>query len=182
MQPTAATPFFQHAYVVNDIATAVERWHVLYGAGPFTVTPHHVAEEFGYRGTTQEADVSYAFGYLGELMIQFVEQHDDSPSIWREMFPRGAEGFHHVAILTADIEAAKARYASMGFAPACELRNVGVHAVYFDTRELTGGFTEFHNDPPRIVETFAGWRRAHETWTVGQPIMNVRTVLPSHDG
>ena len=39
-----------------------------------------------YRGTDQEADVSYAFGYLGDVMIQFIVQHDETPSIYRDMY------------------------------------------------------------------------------------------------
>ena len=42
-----------------------------------------------YRGTDHEADVSYAFGYLGDTMIQFIQQHDDTPSIYRDMFAAG---------------------------------------------------------------------------------------------
>jgi hypothetical protein len=37
-----------------------------------------------------------------------------------------------------------------------------VDAAYFDTRELNGAFTEIHGDPPRILQAFAMWRRAHE--------------------
>jgi hypothetical protein len=170
---------FQQAYVVDDIAEAAQRWNRLYGAGPFTVTPHHVAERFTYRGTTQEADVSYAFGYLGETMIQFIEQHDDTPSIYREMYRRGESGFHHVAVLVHDYEAERSRMLELGYELACELHNVGVDACYFDTRADTGGFTELHNDPPRILTAFASWRRAHELWRPGDPVVTVRERPPA---
>ena len=171
-------PIFQQAYFVEDVYVAIDRWHRLYGAGPFTVTPHHTAESFSYRGTPVEADVTYAFGYLGDLMIQFIQQHDDKPSIYREMYEPGTEGFHHVALFVHDYAAERQRWLDLGFELACELSNAGVHAAYFDTRSETGGFTELHNDPPRIVELFGAWRRAHEEWQPGDPVVIVRHETP----
>ena len=88
--------FFQEAYLVNDLDQAIRGWSDLYGAGPFRTVMHHKTDRFHYRGTDQEADVSYAFGYLGDMQIQFIQQHDNTPSIYRDMFAAGEEGFHHV--------------------------------------------------------------------------------------
>jgi hypothetical protein len=105
--------------------------------------------------------VSYAFGYLGDLMIQFIQQHDDQPSIYREMYSAGEEGFHHVGLLVNDWQAASEHLESQGFECACELYADNVNAAYYDTREATGGFTEIHADPPHIIAAFANWHRAH---------------------
>lgn len=167
-------PLFQQAYLVNDLEAACHRWHDLFGAGPFVVTWHHKAERFSYRGTPQEADVSYAFGYLGDQMIQFIQQHDDTPSIYRDMYGPGEEGFHHVATLVNDYAAERQRLLDKGFELACELHNIGVDAAYFDTRAVTGGFTEIHNDPYRILAAFAAWHRAHELHQPGDPVIIAR--------
>jgi len=98
-------PLFQQAYFVNDVEAAARNWSRLFGAGPFVLTRHHKTVTFSYRGTPQEADVSYAFGYLGDMMIQFIAQHDETPSIYREMFANGQEGFHHVGVLVHDFKA-----------------------------------------------------------------------------
>lgn len=158
---------FQVAYFVDDLEASIQRWSDLYGAGPFVVAPHHRTDSFHYRGTPQEADVSYAFGYLGDLMIQFIVQHDETPSIYRDMFARGEEGFHHQAYLVHDFEAEFRRLEEMGFECACRLYADGVDAAYFDTRSVNGAFTEIHGDPPRIVAAFAQWRRAHELYEPG---------------
>ena len=160
-------PLFQHAYLVNDIDEAVGRWSSLFGAGPFAITHHHHCDRFTYRGTAQEADVSYAFGYLGDLMIQFIVQHDETPSIYRDMYAAGQQGFHHVAYLVHDFEAEYQRLVELGFEPACRLYADRVDAAYFDTRAVTGGFTEIHGDPPHILGAFAQWRRAHELFQPG---------------
>lgn len=168
--------FFQEAYLVNDIEQACEKWSELYRAGPFVVTHHHKTDEFMYRETEQEADVSYAFGYLGDLMIQFIQQHDDTPSIYRDMYAKGEEGFHHVGLLVNDYEGEKTRLKELGFVLACELHADRVDACYFDTRSTNGGFTELHDDPPHILSAFAGWRRAHELKRRGDPAIMPRVT------
>jgi hypothetical protein len=152
---------FQVAYLVNDIEESIWKWHKLYCAGPFVIAPHHKTDRFQYRGTKQEADVSYAFGYSGDIMIQFIQQHDETPSIYRDMYKRGEEGFHHSGILVHDWEDECKRMTDMGFVNACELYADNVNAAYFDTRSVNGGFTELHGDPPHILQSFKSWRDAH---------------------
>lgn len=165
---------FQHAYFVSDVNQSISDWNRLFGAGPFVIAPHHRTRSFSYRGTAVEADVSYAFGYLGDLMIQFIQQHDDQPSIYRDMYRDGEEGFHHVAYLVSDFAAERQRLLDLGFELACELFADGVNAAYFDTRAVTGGFTEIHGDPPHIKRIFEGWRRAHAEWRSGDPVISIR--------
>ncbi|MFZ9697229.1 MAG: VOC family protein [Ilumatobacteraceae bacterium] len=169
----APYPLFQQAWLVNDIEKAIKYWHDTFGAGPFSVTEHHKCDEFWYRGSNQEADVSYAFGYLGDTMLQFIVQHDDTPSIYRDMYKSGQEGYHHLAYLVKEDEfqAERQRLIDLGLEPACELFADGVHASYFDTRHINGGFTEIHGDPPRILQVFAQWRRAHEVWRPGDSLI-----------
>jgi len=167
-------PLFQEAYLVNDLEKAIHGWNRLFGAGPFVVTEHHRTDRFDYRGTDHEADVSYAFGYLGDMMIQFIVQHDDTPSIYRDMFAPGEEGFHHVGCLVHDFEAEFERLQRLGFDCATRLFADNVDAAYFDTRSVNGCFTEIHDDPPHILGAFAQWRRAHELLQPGDSPFLVR--------
>jgi Glyoxalase/Bleomycin resistance protein/Dioxygenase superfamily len=171
MRTLGSYPLFQHAYLVNDLEASVAKWNELFGAGPFMFRWHHRTDHFSYRGTPQEADVSYAFGYLGDVMIQFIQQHDDTPSIYREVYAPGEEGFHHVATLIHDYLAERQRFLDLGYELACELQVDGVDAAYFDTRAVTGGFTEIHTDPPRIRASFASWRRDHELFRPDDPLV-----------
>lgn len=178
MNPTTY-PIFQQAYLVNDLEASIRKWNDLYGAGPFVMVPHHKTDKFQYLGTDQEADVSYAFGYLGDMMIQFIQQHDDTPSIYRDMFKAGEEGFHHVGCLVNDFAAARKRLLDAGFENACELWADDVNAAYFDTRSVSGGYTEIHGDPVHILGTFAIWRRAHALLEPGgNPILDMAQAFP----
>ena len=120
------------------------------------------------------AIVRYAFGYLGDMMIQFIAQHDETPSIYRDMYAAGEEGYHHHGLLVHDYEGEKQRIMAMGFELACELHADNVDARYIDTRAWNGGFTEVHADPQHILASFAGWRRAHELRKPGDPNIMAR--------
>jgi len=159
---TTTRRLFQQAYFVCSVDAAAQKWADAFGAGPFYMARHHKTEEFSYRGRDVEADVSYAFGYLGDTMIQFIEQHDEQPSIYRDMFAAGEEGFHHIAYLVSDFDAERQRWLDMGYELATELYADEVNAAYFDTRDINGGFTEIHGDPPHIMGLFAVWKRAHD--------------------
>jgi hypothetical protein len=172
--------FFQEAYFVNSIDEAARRWAQAFGAGPFFAARHHRCPEFSYRGTPQQADVSYAFGYLGDLMIQFIEQHDETPSIYLDLFPGGREGFHHTAFLVHDFAAERSRMIDLGFPLACELWADDVNAAYFDTRALNGGFTEIHGDPGHILAVFALWRRAHQLRDANTPAILEIEDMPGY--
>lgn len=162
-------PIFQYAFFVNDLDKSIEKWSTLFGAGPFFTARHHKTDEFSYRGQDIEADVSYAFSYCGETQVQLIEQHDDKPSIYRDMFEAGKEGFHHIGVLVSDFPAERQRLLDMGFEIGTELFADNVNATYFDTRAWNGAFTEIHADPPHILSAFANWKRAHEKWRPGDP-------------
>lgn len=172
---------FQQAWYVDDIDRAITEWDRVFGAGPFVTSPHHRCDRFDHRGSPDQADVTYAFGYLGDTMIQFITQHDDTPSIYTEMYPdlvaragAGADGpvgtgFHHTGFLVHDFEAEFERLQSLGFECATRLYADRVDAAYFDTRSVTGGYTEIHGDPPHILDAFATWKSAHESRTPDTP-------------
>jgi hypothetical protein len=177
MQLPVDGTLFQEAYFVDDLERAAAAWSTALGAGPFVVSPHHRCDRFDYRGADTEADVSYAFGYLDDVMIQFIVQHDDTPSIYRDMYPQGppqGAGFHHIGILVSDFEAEFDRLSAMGFDCATRLFADGVDAAYFDTRSVTGGFTEIHGDPPHILDAFSSWRSNHAAHQPGNPAIVAR--------
>ena len=169
---------FQHAYLVNDLEEAAEAWARTFGAGPFYATRRHRTDQFMYRGTDEEACVSYAFGFLGDLQIQFIQQHDEKRSIYRDMFRPGEQGFHHIAYLVHDFAAARQRLLDQGFELACELFADEVNAAYFDTRPINGVFTEIHGDPGHILASFAIQKRAHDAWDGTGPALRERVDRP----
>ena len=171
---------FQEAYFVNSVDESAAKWARDFGAGPFFAVRRQGTDEFSYRGTNVEAEVSYAFGYLGSMMIQFIEQHDEQPSIYRDMFARGQEGFHHIAYLVSDFGTERQRLIDTGYDLATELKVDGVNAAYFDTRATNQVFTEIHGDPPHMLGLFWNWRRLHEQRKAGDPGMIEIQDMPTY--
>jgi hypothetical protein len=168
---------FQEAYFVNSVEEAARKWAKDFGAGPFFSVHNQGTEEFTYRGTDIEAEVNYAFGYLGNMMIQFIDQNNDTPSIYRDMFARGDEGFHHFGYIVSDYAAERQRLLDAGYDLATELKVDGVNAAYFDTRETNGAFTEIHGDPPHMLGLFWNWQRLHEARKDGDPaVIDIRKM------
>ena len=171
---------FQEAYFVNSVDEAAARWARDLDAGPFFTVRRQGTDFFSYRGSPIEAEVSYAFGYLGDMMIQFIEQHDERPSIYRDMFARGEEGFHHFGYLVSDFAAERDRMIAAGYDLATELAVDNVNAAYFDTRALNGAFTEIHGDPPHMLGLFEVWRRLHETRREELPAVMEIADMPTY--
>ena len=175
-------PIFQYAWVVNDLDAAAHRWINAFGAGPFFTARHHKAEGYyRYRGDPKECDLSYAFGYCGPVQIQLIQLHDDTPSIFHEMFPRSQEGFHHVAILGHDFAADRDHLLKQGLELANEMWS-GADVCYFDARKQFGMFVEIHGTSPAVLALFKGWREAHEGWDgVTAPVRGAHE-LPKQKG
>ena len=171
----ARHPIFQYGYFVENLRDGAQHWAKMFDAGPFFISAHHRADRFDYRGTTVEADVSYAFGYAGECQIQLIEQHDDQPSIYRDMYQPGSFGLHHVAVLVRDYYGEKQRLLDQACDLACELDANDIHACYFDTRSTIGCFTELHSHTDRIVATFDRWKHAHHDWDGHGEALRVHT-------
>ena len=161
-------PIFQYAYFVNDIDTSCMKWINLFGAGPFFRVFHHTVHNdprghFSYRGDSTESDVSYAFAYCGPVQIQLIQQHDDKPSIYTEMYKKGEEGFHHVGILSAEFERDRDDFKARGLDLAVEMWAVA-DVVYFNAIKQIGCFVEIHGDNEDIRGVFKRWKEAHDTW------------------
>ncbi|MBT5201959.1 MAG: methylmalonyl-CoA epimerase, partial [Gammaproteobacteria bacterium] len=70
--------------------------------------------------------MSYAFGYAGACQIQLIQQHDDKQSIYRDMYPDGSFGMHHIAMLVEDYAKQRQYLLDQGLEKSCELYADGV--------------------------------------------------------
>ena len=165
MPPLLRYPVLQHAYFVSNLEDAARRWVDVMGAGPFFVTRDHHGEGHTYRGEPFDTPLHYAFGQSGPTHVQLIQQDDESPSIYRDMFKPGEEGFHHIAVLVpeADLPHEMERFEKAGFPVASTLWAIA-DVAYVDCREALGCFVEMHGDNPGIRAVFDRFRTAHEEW------------------
>jgi hypothetical protein len=130
----------QIAYTVADIQAAMRQYSELLRVGPWFLVGPFVPPKGVYRGATTTMRVSLGLAYVGETMIELIEQHDELPSVYREILKaRGAHGFHHWAIGARDFEKSVARYRPRLRRGILRYAPMGFRVVYFDTaRDLPG--------------------------------------------
>jgi len=155
----------QQAYHVADIDAAIARWHELLGIGPFLVRRHIQLEQVRYRGAASTLDISAAHAQAGDVQIELVQQHCDSPSAFRDMFSPEDEGLHHVALFPDDYETMVAHYNHLGHSTATELiTGEGRGAAFIDTRAVLGHMVEIYRPNDSLVRFYEQIEEASLNW------------------
>jgi len=154
----------QLAWVVNDLEEAAHRFHRIYGCGPFLMNRHIKLGDPCYRGTPVRTNFSTALAQAGDVQIELIVQHDDTPSVYRDLHAAGAEGFHHIAVIVPDVAQEVERYQTLGFAAAFTGRFGSAEFAYVDTSPAIGHMTEILPDNAMLRGFFASVRQAAEEW------------------
>jgi len=161
----------QNAYVVNDVFTAAERMIELLGAGPFFVFEHIPLSECLYRGRDSVLDHTSAYGQCGNVMMELVQQNNEGPSAFRDMYAPGEEGLHHVAAFSDDFDDELARYEKLGFIAAnVATTTTGTRFAYVDTSSVLGHMMEFYQDDPGVRDFYAMVAGAADNWDGADPV------------
>ena len=152
----------QNAYVVANLERACDRFHRLFGLGPFVGGGEGVLADHVYRG--EPADpirIRGVFVQSGTLNIELIELVSDAPSAFHDMFgeDRG-EGLHHSAVFAADYDGARQRFVEQGYPVASEFSFAGRRICYVDTRLVFGHMIEIYPDLPLIRAMYAQARDA----------------------
>lgn len=167
---TESNKVVQIAYVVDDLDVSMGHWLQTGKTGPFFVNRHIAVEDFVYRGTKGFAhDISVGMAQAGEVMIELIQQHNPEPSAYRDVFPDGGNGFHHLYSF-ADFDSEMERLKAAGHAVAHSGRLGNIRFAYVDTREALGGMTECCDDVPELRALYATVAGAAENWDGSDPI------------
>lgn len=99
-------PIRQVAYIVEDVDASMLAWKAQLGVVPFVVIRHcNPFVEMTYRGTRcDHIDISIALSMIGNVQLEFIQQHCDTPSIYREARERHITSVHHYAFYTSDFQ------------------------------------------------------------------------------
>jgi len=144
--PTGEYSFFQIAWIVPDIVAACRKWVEVYGAGPFKVLPPR-ASKVNYRGRETELELQIAVTQVGPVQIELIQQTAEAESVYRDIFPEGSGGLHHMCTMSHDYAATRRHYEALGY--ECVAEVTGALTVgYFDTYHDFGFITEVvaHNE------------------------------------
>lgn len=157
----------QMAWVVDSLEDSAEKLSRSMQCGPFLMLRHIQLDDPHHRLRRQRTDFSLCLAQAGDVQIELVEQHDDTPSVYRDVFPKGPPGgmaFHHVAVIVPDVFAETARYNALGFPTASSGRFGAIDFTYVDTTAAGGFMVEVLPDMPDMHAFFARVRKAAEEW------------------
>jgi hypothetical protein len=160
---------FQVGFVVNDLLASAARWARVFGVGPFHVLPRR-SVACTYRGAASSIDLQVAVAQAGPAQIELIEQHCDTPSVFRDRFARGASGLHQLCTVTRDYDGRKAHYQALGYELGCEIATPGQRVAYYDTFDDFGFFTEIAEETPRFLADLARIARTCAEWDGRDPV------------
>ena len=144
----------QIAYFVPDIRAAARAHHEQFGSGPYFVSENIPLSRSVHRGIERPLDHSSAYGQWGAVMIEFVQQNNDDPSCFHDMYPRGSgtQGLHHVAIFAYDLHTEIARHTAAGHATALYAEMAGGFAyAMIDCVASLGHMIELYEPVPMLT-------------------------------
>lgn len=168
-------PIAQIEYFVRDVTAAVTRHSATFGSGPFRKEDDVPLSNCDYRGRPIELGTTAAFGYWGPIVVQFVQQNTQEPSVFTER--RDREGLHSVALMAEDVEAEVARLGAAGLQLALTA-DVGVYGnfklLYVDALERYGHFIKVLPKTDAVTQAFARLRGAADEFAGGDPWLRGR--------
>jgi len=163
----------QMAYVPGDFEGALKFWTET--IGPFFAIEHVKLDRMRYLGKPAEVDFSMMLGYWGDMQIELIRQHNDSPSIFKTWLDEGREGLHHVCVLVDDMVNAR----EISNAPHVSVAQEawvpgGGEVIYLKTVGGPVAFIEVLKPAPGTREFFKMMREAHRAWDGSQPVRRLR--------
>lgn len=132
---------------------------------------HIPLERALYRGRPAVFDHSSAYGQAGDVMVEFITQHNEGPSALRDLYGPRQTGLHHVACFVPDLAAAVAEARGRGQVPALEARTTtGVEFVMLDAVAELGHMIELYEASDALAKFYAFVRRKAEGWDGRDPV------------
>lgn len=175
--PEMSQKVLQAAFVVNDLASAAEKWTKAFGVGPFYLMEDIEIKNPKYRGQPAEIDFSTALTMAGDIQIELVQQHCDNPSCYRDMYPKREEGFHHVAVICEDYRREVERYESQGYELAFEGVFGTMDFCYVDTSSDISCMVELLEDTSQIRGFFEAIKKGCADWDGTKPVRTAADLL-----
>jgi len=161
----------QVAYIVESIERSMAEFTARLKIGPWFVSGPFVPPEGLYRGRPTYMKLTLAVGFAGHMSFELIEQHDDAPSVYREIVERRGYGFHHWGMPTDDLDGDVERYRSLGYEPAFSDRSPrGYRVVYIDTTRDLPGMMELMELTPDLEARYTEMYLASVGWDGSEPI------------
>jgi hypothetical protein len=160
----------QIGFVVADLDEAIAQWVGL-GVAPWLVMRDIAMEGCRYRGELAEPVISIALSNSGDMQIELIEQHGDTPSIYQEFLDATGGGFNQVAYWVDDVDSVRSEAIAAGWSEVWVGDSGGTKFSYLEHPDSPVTIVELMelNDSTRPMGPMI--REAAAAWTPGQPIL-----------
>lgn len=166
----------QVAYVVEDIQRATTEFTARLKIGPWFVSgPFTPAKEARYRGKPTDINLTLAVGFSGHMSFELIQQHNDVPSVYREMVDKTGYGFHHWGVPVPDLDRAVEEHRAQGYEVAFSDRSPrGYRVVYMDTTRDLPGMIELMEMKVSLEARYTEMYLASVGWDGQDPIRRAK--------
>ena len=96
-------PMEQIGIVVEDFEDPINHWTKNLKVGPFFILDHLELNDVYYNGNPSNIDFSVALAYSGDIQIELIKQHCETPSIYNEYVDNRKNCVHHFCTFTPNI-------------------------------------------------------------------------------
>lgn len=164
----------QIAYFVTDIRAAARKMASTFGAGPFFAIDRIELDWGEHRGNPCQFLHSSAYGQWGDVMMELVQQDEEGPSPFRDLFAPGQEGLHHVACFVDSVDDTLGRYAQLGFPTAARaMSKIGTEFAFIDTTALLGHMLEIYVADETLAGFYDFVKTASQGWDGVDPVRDI---------
>jgi hypothetical protein len=161
----------QYAYTVPDMDEAIAHYVEVLKVGPWFRWGPFKPAAARYRGESTSLEITLARAFRGDTMIELIQQHDDGPSVYREVIEERGHGFHHFAVGVEDHAGEVRRFVERGFPVVfADVVPSGAHVTYVDTRAALPGMLEVLEINDDQKRKFQAFKDAADDWNGSDPI------------
>ena len=164
-------PIVQIAYFVNDAVSAAEKMAAECGAGPFYLAERIPLAWGEHRGQEQTFVHTSAYGQWGDVMLEMVQQDEEGPSPFRDMYKPGKEGIHHMAMMVDSLSETYSTCEKHGYTIAAKAATLtGTEFAFIDTIETRGHMLEIYERSEQLTSFYRSIRDKSIDWSGTEPV------------
>lgn len=164
-------PIAQIAYFVNDARRAATDMAERFGAGPFFLIERIELAWGEHRGRPRKFLHTSAYGQWGPVMIELVQQDEEGPSPFRDLYEPGQQGLHHVGMLVDSLPDAYRYCEEKGLVIAARGATLnGTEFAFVDTVSAMGHMIEIYERSKELIGFYDLVRTASVGWNGTEPV------------
>jgi hypothetical protein len=172
-------PIMQMGFVVDNFEDPIKHWTEKLNVGPFFILEHLDLKDFHYRGNKSDIDFSVAISFSGDMQIELIKQHCDTPSIYNEFSEIKRGDLHHICRLTPDINNDIKILENQGYKniQGGETEDSGIKFAYLDAQENYGSILELAELAEENLALTEAMKNASKNWDKKVSIMELEEIL-----